>query len=158
MFHWAFRRVRGLWRGRAWASASTRGAAASPTSVVAPSTGGSATSARTAAAKASAVVVTRGVHGVRRRQRCCEHGRSRSQCKEGGGSGICEHGRRRNDCRECGGSCSASTCDTVWLAKNAAAAASRCRLRARPAAQRVQGVRRQRHLRARAGAQCTPMY
>ena len=43
---------------------------------------------------------------------------------------------------------------TVCLAKNAAAAASRCRLRARPAAQRVQGVRRQRHLRARAGAQC----
>ena len=42
------------------------------------------------------------------------------------------------------------------LAKNhyAAAAASCCKLRARPAAQRVQGVRRQRHLRARAGAQC----
>ena len=46
---------------------------------------------------------TQRVHGVRRRQRCCEHGWSRSQCKEGGGGGICERGRRRNDCRECGG-------------------------------------------------------
>ena len=63
---------------------------------------------------------TQRVQGVRRRQWCCEHGRSRSQCKEGGGSGICEHGRRRNDCRECGGSSSASTCDTVWLAKERA--------------------------------------
>ena len=69
------------------------------------STGGSATSARTAAAKASAG------HG-RQRNTCkecggsgiCEHGRRRSVCKECGGGGICEHGRVRNICKECGGS------------------------------------------------------
>ena len=96
------------------------------------------TSARTAAAKASAVVelssreATQRVQGVRRRQRCCEHGWSRSQWKEGGGSGICEYGRRRNGCRECGGS--ASICEHVRhrmvCKEHAAAAASRCRLRA----------------------------
>ena len=50
--------------------------------------GGSAASARTAAAAASV----------------CEHGRRRSQCKDCGGSGLCEHGRRRSQCKECGGS------------------------------------------------------
>ena len=88
------------------------------------------TSARTAAAKASAVVelssreATQRVQGVRRRQRCCEHGWSRSQWKEGGGSGICEYGRRRNGCRECGGS--ASICEHVrhrMVCKEHAAAA-----------------------------------
>jgi hypothetical protein len=34
----------------------------------------------------------------------CVHGRTRSECKECGGSGICEHGRRRSRCKECGGS------------------------------------------------------
>ena len=44
------------------------------------------------------------MQGVRRRQRCCEHSRSRSQCKECGGSSFCEHGRQRTQCKECGGS------------------------------------------------------
>jgi hypothetical protein len=34
----------------------------------------------------------------------CEHGRSKSRCKECGGSGLCEHGRRKYRCKECGGS------------------------------------------------------
>eukprot|EP00964_Phaeocystis_antarctica_P132910 scaffold97061_cov54-Phaeocystis_antarctica.AAC.3 len=49
--------------------------------------GGSAASARTAAAAASV----------------CEHGRRRSQCKDCGGSGLCEHGRRRSQCKDCVG-------------------------------------------------------
>ena len=39
-----------------------------------------------------------------KRNKKCEHGRRRDQCKECGGSGICEHKRRRSECKECGGS------------------------------------------------------
>ena len=35
---------------------------------------------------------------------CCEHGRTKSRCKECGGSAICEHGRRKRECKECVGS------------------------------------------------------
>ena len=105
------------------------------------STGGSATSARTVAAKASIVVVTRGgaarawstaaaavlrarsepqpVQGVRSQQ----HLRAREAVERLQGVRRQQHLRARAAPR---------------LAKNAAAAASRCRLRARPAAQRVQ--------------------
>jgi len=38
----------------------------------------------------------------------CEHGRTRTACKECGGSQICEHGRMRSKCKECGG---ASICE-----------------------------------------------
>ena len=33
----------------------------------------------------------------------CEHGKRKSQCKECGGSSICEHGRQKSKCKECGG-------------------------------------------------------
>ena len=62
----------------------------------------------------------------------CEHGRRRQHCKECGGSGLCEHGRQRHRCKECGG---ASICE-----------------HGRRRQPTLQGVRRPRHLRARAGA------
>lgn len=34
----------------------------------------------------------------------CEHGRSKYQCKECGGSSLCVHGRQKSNCKECGGS------------------------------------------------------
>ena len=83
----------------------------------------------------------------RQRRRCkecggasiCEHGRERRRCKECGGASFCEHGRERSRCKECGGS-------------------GICEHGRRP--QPVQGVRRQRLLRAWAcvlqvlGVQC----
>ena len=34
----------------------------------------------------------------------CEHGKRKTQCKECGGSACCEHGKRKSICGECGGS------------------------------------------------------
>jgi DnaJ-class molecular chaperone len=57
----------------------------------------------------------------------CVHGKAQAGyfCKECPGKGICDHGRERNKCKECGG---------------------RERLRAREAANPVQGVRGRGHL------------
>jgi hypothetical protein len=41
---------------------------------------------------------------ILRNKRRCLHGKTRSQCKECGGSGICEHQKYKSSCKECGGS------------------------------------------------------
>ena len=98
--------------------------------VASVSTGGGAAIARSAAADASASTGgAQDVQGVQRQR-------------------ICEHRRRRSDCRSAAAAASVSTGGIATSARSAAAG----HLRARAAAQRLQGARRQTHLRARVAA------
>ena len=107
------RRVRRVWRGRDWASASTGGAAASPTSVVAPSTGGQRYLCKDCGGK-----------GICR----CRHERRRSVCKEcGGGSGAASTVGAAASARKAVGVAFASTGGGAMIAGSAAAAALRAR-------------------------------
>ena len=33
----------------------------------------------------------------------CQHGKTKRECKQCGGSRFCEHGKRKRECKECGG-------------------------------------------------------
>ena len=98
------------------------------------------------------MVTVLGAPAAKRQRVKCEHGRRPDRCKECGGSGICEHGRVRSACKDCG---SASICEHGrWrsVCKDCGGSGV-CEVRARAGAHPVQGLRRQRHLQARACAQ-----
>ena len=92
------------------------------------------------------------MQGLRGGSGICEHGRQRSQCKDCCGASICEHGRVRSRCKDCGGAAAgASTRAGTQVLQGLRR--QRPLRAARAASLQLQGVWWQRHLRARAAAQ-----